>query len=41
MTESNTCKFIITHKKGLIKIINLINGKMRSPKIEALHRLIN
>jgi DNA-binding transcriptional regulator WhiA len=27
--------------EGIIKIINLINGYMRTPKIEALHRLIN
>ena len=27
--------------KGLIFITNLINGKMRTPKIEALHRLID
>lgn len=27
--------------EGLTKIVNLVNGKFRSPKIEALHRLIN
>ena len=27
--------------KGLICMTNLINGKMRTPKIEALHRLID
>jgi hypothetical protein len=25
----------------LLKLVNLINGHMRTPKIEALHRLIN
>jgi hypothetical protein len=28
-------------KDGFITITNLINGKMRTPKIEALYRLIN
>jgi len=28
-------------KEGVITMINLINGKMRTPKIEALHRAIN
>lgn len=28
-------------KEGVLAITNLINGKMRTPKIEALHRLIN
>ena len=27
--------------KGLIKITQIINGNFRTPKIEALHRLIN
>src|SRR6185436_1138060 len=27
--------------QGLIKIVNLINGNFRTPKIEALHRLID
>jgi hypothetical protein len=28
------------YKEGLIKVANLINGYMRTPKIEALQRLI-
>jgi hypothetical protein len=28
-------------KEEVLKIINLINGYMRTPKIEALHRAIN
>jgi hypothetical protein len=31
----------IQKKEDVIKIINLINGYMRTPKIEALHRAIN
>lgn len=31
---------VIWLKKDVIKIINLINGYMRTPKIEALHRAI-
>lgn len=30
----------IQNIEGLIRIANLINGKMRTPKVEALHRLI-
>ncbi|KAG0890036.1 hypothetical protein G6F15_000132 (mitochondrion) [Rhizopus arrhizus] len=33
--------FEIQNIDGLFKLANLINGKMRTPKIEALHRLIN
>ena len=31
----------ILAKEEVLKVINLINGKMRTPKIEALHRAIN
>ncbi|KAJ2996084.1 hypothetical protein HDV02_000184 [Globomyces sp. JEL0801] len=31
----------INSKKGLLLIIDLVNGKFRTPKIEALHKLIN
>lgn len=30
----------IQNKDDVIKLINLINGYMRTPKIEALHRAI-
>ena len=33
--------FQILAKEEVLKIINLINGQMRTPKIEALHRAIN
>lgn len=31
----------ILAKEEVLKVINLINGSMRTPKIEALHRAIN
>jgi hypothetical protein len=31
----------ILAKQEVLKIINLINGRMRTPKIEALHRAIS
>lgn len=34
-------RLIIKKKSILLKLINLINGYMRTPKIEALHRLID
>jgi len=36
----NHCRLIIKKQKEVIKIIHLINGNMRTPKIEALHRII-
>lgn len=32
--------YVIKKQEVLLKLISLINGKMRTPKIEALHRLI-
>jgi hypothetical protein len=40
-SKGNYILWEIQDIQGLIKIVNLINGKMRTPKIEALHRLIN
>jgi len=37
----NAYTYVISNLKGLIKIINLINGKMRTLKIEQLHKLID
>jgi LAGLIDADG endonuclease len=34
-------RLIIKKKSVLLKLINLINGYMRTPKNEALHRLID
>lgn len=39
--SENYCRLIIKKKYEVLKIIYLINGKMRTPKIEALHRMIN
>lgn len=39
--EDNYCILIIKKRSSVYKIINLINGSMRTPKIEALHRMIN
>ena len=36
----NHCRLTIKKKIEVLKIIHLINGKMRTPKIEALHRMI-
>ena len=40
-SKGNYCLWEIQDIKGLIQITNLINGKLRTPKIEALHRLID
>jgi hypothetical protein len=37
----NYCRYIISKKDILIKLINLINGKFRTPKIRYLHRAID
>jgi hypothetical protein len=34
-------RLIIKKREILINLVKLINGHMRTPKIEALHRLIN
>jgi hypothetical protein len=39
--SDNYCILIIKKKSSVLKVINLINGFMRTPKIEALHRMIN
>lgn len=36
----NYCRLTIKKKKEVLKIIHLINGNMRTPKIEALHRMV-
>lgn len=32
---------VIINRKGILDIINLVNGKFRTPKISALHLLID
>jgi len=39
--NSNTMRYIIKDKKGVIKLVNLMNGYFRTPKIETFHKLIN
>lgn len=39
--SENHCRLIIKKQKEVIKVIHLINGNMRTPKIEALYRMIN
>jgi len=34
------CILYINNAQGIQVVVNLINGKMRTPKVEALHRLI-
>lgn len=38
---SNAYILTINNSKGLVLLVNLINGKMRTPKIYALHKLID
>lgn len=37
----NAYNYVISNLEGLLKIIDLINGKMRTPKIEQLYKLID
>lgn len=39
--KTNSCTLTFKSKKSVLAVIGLINGYMRTPKIEALHRLIN
>ncbi len=39
--DKNYALLTFYNKEAVLTITNLINGKMRTPKIEALHRLIN
>jgi len=38
---NNTCKYRISETSKLIEVINLINGKFRTPKIKYLYRAID
>ena len=38
---SNVCKYRISDKDKLTEVINLINGKFRTPKIKYLYRAID
>jgi hypothetical protein len=39
--SDNGCRYRIAKLETLIKIINLINGKFRTPKINSLHKVID
>lgn len=39
--SENYCILKIKSKSSVLKVIHLINGNLRTPKIEALHRMIN
>lgn len=38
--SGQSCRLVIKDNVTLLNVVNLINGYMRTPKIEALHRLI-
>ena len=37
----NSVLYVVRGKLGIIKIVYLINGEFKTPKIEALHRLVD
>lgn len=39
--KSTACRYSITNADAVINIINLVNGKFRTPKITALHNAID
>lgn len=39
--KSGVCRYSITNSEAVINIINIINGKFRTPKISALHNAID
>jgi len=38
---SNSYNYYINDQKGILKLVNLLNGKMRTPKINSLYNLID
>lgn len=34
-------RFVVADKKGVIKLVNLMNGYFRTPKIITFHKLID
>ena len=40
-SKTNSCTLNFENKKNVLKVINLINGKIRSPKYYALNKIIN
>jgi len=41
LNTQNACRLVISGPQELIKIVTLVNGHFRTPKIEALNQLIN
>jgi len=39
--KSNACVLVVSHVVGLKKIVNLINGELRTPKLHQLYNLID
>jgi hypothetical protein len=39
--KDNACVLTISEVRGLVKIINLINGELRTPKINQVYLLID
>jgi LAGLIDADG endonuclease len=39
--KNNTCILTVSSVKGIVKLINLINGKLRTPKINQVYILID
>lgn len=39
--KNNVCVLVISSVKGLKKVVSLLNGQLRTPKIHQLHYLIN
>ena len=39
--QDNACVLVISPVIGLKKVVNLLNGEMRTPKIYQLHNLID
>jgi len=39
--KTGVCRYSVTNADAVINIINLVNGKFRTPKIQALHKAID
>lgn len=39
--KKGVCRYCITNSDSVIRIINLVNGKFRTPKINALYKAID
>jgi len=39
--QDNACVLVISSVVGLKRVVNLINGELRTPKIHQLHGLID